>query len=1019
MNYNICMTMPLNTYQTSLPSSSIMEMDIHAAIQKGELEAIRNILSQERLQINYFNEEGLTPLLAALKAKQTDVALLLIESGADVTFSSRKGSNSLMFATLSNDLKAAQAILEKCPQEALFSRADGATPLHIAAQQGNVEMIELLYSHGADLYVCTNSKITPWNLLLKSGLDNPFNISSKLLNRLFRGGAFSSEDQSFKALIQSGNPSMDDLNALANGIDLQAKDPKGNSWMEILLENCEPTHPESLVLLRLLLEKGANPLSFLPAKWENIFPDLIHSRQKTLCVLLELVDIDNENYILNSFFLLPFAEQLSEEDLFNMLVSDKIKGYLQLIGSFDAVFKKITSIILEKEYSDRLRIGTGILAHASIDFQEKLIRALLKQGMEPFSLFSTNDSRCLLRIYVDLGRENPFDYLSDDYIDLFSRFITFPTETIKSGFDGLRLLEYRWHHCRSTSQETLFKFALQSIGLSSGHFLANMEDPSSVISTSEGGSDLYSYPYTALYAEEFLENMSTTCLSDRDKKEVLKELLSSLNSGHVSGQTDLQQKEVFALIRTGYKEHSFPVLFFTSAYGVMRAAANRGGGGFEKSSLIVHAINQENLSKNTLQNTQEVGNFSKKESREYLYRASLQKLDANGCLPIIKLISEVFRKKPQKRPNCIIVAAKTSFELLMAAKVLQNGEDNIEKHLRDVNTQYKWFTLFTAIHAMNDLYMGSEIIAQIFDLTAERDLRKKIEAKYKKTVKRFGAPPLFIQKQYDLFLSRSEKFNETIPELLRQNYQMKIKNEEAIKQGKIQWIEQCLHDKSLNEKDCYGNNALQIAILNNQIEIAELLCQQSKIDLTSQNYDNESALLIAIRRNHHPTFVEKILKACPQAVHISKKGFFPIDFAFAQGDKDLVGKLIEYGADPQSAFYTLGWRSLRKNREIFKYFFDKNGEDQRLAIFRKLEIKLFDQVLDDLNVQEYRDQNYVNLQKTEKMYIDDLKFLYDLGMRWGDSLEKRAMAAFDLPVNSQSELLAYIRENKKQHSVSK
>jgi len=127
----------------------------------------------------------------------------------------------------------------------------------------------------------------------------------------------------------------------------------------------------------------------------------------------------------------------------------------------------------------------------------------------------------------------------------------------------------------------------------------------------------------------------------------------------------------------------------------------------------------------------------------------------------------------------------------------------------------------------------------------------------------------------------------------------------------------------------------------------------------------------------------------------------------------LVEMLIEYGANPNRIFYTLGWRFFRKHRELFKFILDKCSENERVANFKELENKIFDGILDDLDVQEYRDLNYVNLEKTEKMYIDDLKFLYEQGMRWEISLEKKAIAAFGFPAGSQSELLAYIRENKK------
>jgi serine/threonine protein kinase len=122
------------------------------------------------------NGEGKTPLLLALSERKETVGSVLLDAGANVEASDKKGWTALHFAikeALSCDI--ARQILHKASQnnKSIVNQRNftGRTPLHLCAELNDPvaeELAGLLIDHGADRSARTKSGNTPFQLAKKA-----------------------------------------------------------------------------------------------------------------------------------------------------------------------------------------------------------------------------------------------------------------------------------------------------------------------------------------------------------------------------------------------------------------------------------------------------------------------------------------------------------------------------------------------------------------------------------------------------------------------------------------------------------------------------------------------------------------------------------------------------------------------------------------------------------------------------------------------------------------------------------
>ncbi len=150
----------LRQYDLKKKTPSLLE-----AVRNGSEVECRQLLNQEET-INVSDDTGQTPLMAAASSNRLDLAKLLIEHGADVNQSSGSGLTALHYAALENHVDMAKLLLRnnaKVDPTMHYSSTDGnygneplvweyigATPLLIAVESNNIEVLSVLIKAGAN-----------------------------------------------------------------------------------------------------------------------------------------------------------------------------------------------------------------------------------------------------------------------------------------------------------------------------------------------------------------------------------------------------------------------------------------------------------------------------------------------------------------------------------------------------------------------------------------------------------------------------------------------------------------------------------------------------------------------------------------------------------------------------------------------------------------------------------------------------------------------------------------------------
>ena len=142
------------------PTVEAPDISIHDAVEKGNIEAVKQHLTAGT-DVNLKDEDGeLTPLQMAAGEGQKEIAELLIAKGADVNAMTADGLTALFAAILGPHKEIAELLIAKGAD--VNARGFlGMTPLHAEAMEGNKEIAELLIAAGADLNAKAESGETP------------------------------------------------------------------------------------------------------------------------------------------------------------------------------------------------------------------------------------------------------------------------------------------------------------------------------------------------------------------------------------------------------------------------------------------------------------------------------------------------------------------------------------------------------------------------------------------------------------------------------------------------------------------------------------------------------------------------------------------------------------------------------------------------------------------------------------------------------------------------------------------
>lgn len=160
------------------------ELDVFTAAAVGRQDCVLKELDRDPALIGTHSRDGWTPLHVAAFFGQEELALKLIERGAEVDARSTNAMKNtpLHAAAAGRKLDLVRLLLQE-GANANASQEGGWTALHAAAQNGDREIVELLLANGADLNARADNQQNALDLALLKGRQDV----AKLLGALGAG----------------------------------------------------------------------------------------------------------------------------------------------------------------------------------------------------------------------------------------------------------------------------------------------------------------------------------------------------------------------------------------------------------------------------------------------------------------------------------------------------------------------------------------------------------------------------------------------------------------------------------------------------------------------------------------------------------------------------------------------------------------------------------------------------------------------------------------------------------------
>jgi ankyrin repeat protein len=140
----------LMLFLIGLPTLAAAGSPLFEAAGKGDIGTL-TVLLEKGEPVDSRAPDQATPLIAAALASQVEATKLLIAKGADVMARNTGGFTALHAAAYSGNVAVATVLLDnKAVLDDAANKA-GATPLFVAAEMNQTDVVELLIARGSDL----------------------------------------------------------------------------------------------------------------------------------------------------------------------------------------------------------------------------------------------------------------------------------------------------------------------------------------------------------------------------------------------------------------------------------------------------------------------------------------------------------------------------------------------------------------------------------------------------------------------------------------------------------------------------------------------------------------------------------------------------------------------------------------------------------------------------------------------------------------------------------------------------
>lgn len=155
----------------------IQDVDIYEAAAIGLEERVQELIEQNSSLLSSYSPHGFTALGMACHFGNESVVRYLLLKGADANQTSNNGYFvNPLYTAISSNFDAIAKLLVEGGAEVNVVQAGNQTPLHAAAENGNIEMLILLLENGASVDVKNDNGDRPSDLAAERGHHEIANI---------------------------------------------------------------------------------------------------------------------------------------------------------------------------------------------------------------------------------------------------------------------------------------------------------------------------------------------------------------------------------------------------------------------------------------------------------------------------------------------------------------------------------------------------------------------------------------------------------------------------------------------------------------------------------------------------------------------------------------------------------------------------------------------------------------------------------------------------------------------------
>lgn len=149
------MEFTIKTYGSKVDSKTVEEF--FQALKKQELNTVKRMIDSEKDIINAFDSSGRTALINASRSGHLELVRLLLDEGANpnlqISSGLYKGETALHEAIRHNEMEVIHQLLKSKVIKLDVKNDSGRTPLMVASERDDIDIVKLLIGAGADLNV--------------------------------------------------------------------------------------------------------------------------------------------------------------------------------------------------------------------------------------------------------------------------------------------------------------------------------------------------------------------------------------------------------------------------------------------------------------------------------------------------------------------------------------------------------------------------------------------------------------------------------------------------------------------------------------------------------------------------------------------------------------------------------------------------------------------------------------------------------------------------------------------------